>query len=238
MSAIVPSCLMIHGAGGDAWERTLWGEVFAACDVHCEAISLAPATGGLAATQFDDYLDQVCAALMRLPRPRVAVGASLGGLLAACAAEMVDALVLVNPLPPAPRHAQLPARHWPDVVPWGSTARLAGTRRALPDVDAVTAIEAMRRWRDESGAVLRAAHAGIEVARSAIPVLCIASRLDDDVPPATTRALAVAWKADLLVSDATSHVGPLLGNAAADTARQACDWIHRRFAISTRADTW
>lgn len=233
MPRTVPGCLLIHGAGGDAWEWTVWREVFARRGIHCDARSLAPATGGFAVTQFDDYLDQVRAALSVLPRPRVAVGASLGGLLAACVAEAADALVLVNPLPPAPWHAQLPARRWPDLVPWGSTARLDGTRRSLRDADGVTAIEAMRRWRDESGAVLRTAYAGIELPRPAIPVLCIASRADDDVPPATTRALADAWNADLLVSDATSHVGPLLGNAAAATARQTCDWIRGRLGVSS-----
>lgn len=235
MSANPASCLMIHGAGGGAWEWTLWREVFEACGVRCDAHSLASAAGGLAATQFDDYLEHVRAAIARLPRPRVAVGASLGGLLAACGAEAADALVLVNPLPPAPWHAQLPARESPDIVRWGATARLAGTRRALPDADAVTAVEAMRRWRDESGTVLRAAQAGIVVPPPAIPVLCIVSRVDEDVPPATTRALAAAWHADLLVSDATSHVGPLLGNAAAETARQVCDWIRKRFDVSNQA---
>lgn len=231
MSASRPSCLLIHGAGGDAWEWTLWRDVFAAHGIQADALSLAPAAGGLVATRFSDYLDQVRAALAGLPRPRVAVGASLGGLLAICAAETADALVLANPLPPAPWHTGVPARDWPAIVPWGATARLAGTRRALPDADAVTAIDAMRRWRDESGAVLRTAQAGIVVDRPAIPVLCIASRVDDDVAPATTRAIAEAWNADLLVSDAGSHVGPLLGVAAAATARQVCDWICAQFGV-------
>lgn len=234
MSASTPSCLLIHGAGGDAWEWTLWREVFAARGIEADSLSLAPAVGGLVATRFGDYLDQVRAALTGLPRPRVAVGASLGGLLAICAAETADALVLVNPLPPAPWHAEGPARDWPAIVPWGATARLAGTRRALPDADAVTAIVAMRRWRDESGAVLRTAQAGIVVDRPVIPVLCIASRVDDDVAPATTRAVADAWNTDLLLSDAGSHVGPLLGLAAADTARQVCDWICARLEVPAR----
>jgi len=235
MSTNPPACLLIHGAGGDAWEWTLWREVFAAGGVHADALSLVPGAGGLAATRFDDYLDQVCAALARLPRPRVAVGASLGGLLAACAAETADALVLVNPLPPAPWHAQLPARQWPEIVRWGSSARLAGTRLALPDADPATVIEAMRGWRDESGEVLRATHAGIDVARPPVPVLCIVSRADDDVPPAATRALAASWDADLLVCDTGSHVGPLLGVAAAGVARQARDWIRRRSVVAAHS---
>ena len=58
----------------------------------------------VAATRLQDYQAQVRAALAALPRPRVLVGASLGGLLALDAAEGADAVVLVNPLPPVPWH--------------------------------------------------------------------------------------------------------------------------------------
>ena len=56
--------------------------------------------GDVAATHIEDYQAQVRAALAALPRPRVLVGASLGGLLAAMNAGAADALVLVNPMPP------------------------------------------------------------------------------------------------------------------------------------------
>ena len=79
----------------------------------------------------------------------------------------------------------------------GSATRgCASTRRALPDADDATALFAFRHWRDESGAVLREAQAGIEVAAPRCPVLCIASAQDEDVPPALTAALADAWDAD------------------------------------------
>ena len=156
------------------------------------AIDLEPAAAGLVATTFDDYRAQVRAALEAMPRPRVLIGASLGGLLAAACAGSADALVLVNPLPPAPWSAQLPQREWPDVVPWRRDARLASTRRALADADDATALFAFRRWRDESGAVLRQAQSGIEVAAPECPVLCIASARDEDVPAAVTAQLAAA----------------------------------------------
>ena len=148
-------------------------------------------------------------------------------LLPACAAQ-ADALVLVNPLPPAPWSARMPAREWGDVVTWGRDARLESTRRALPDSDEATALYAARRWRDESGAVLRAAQRGIEVGAPGCPVLCIASGRDEDVPADLTVALADAWSASLLRLPLASHVGPLLGRDSATIAMQAAAWLSAR----------
>lgn len=228
MAEAVASALFVHGAGAGGWEWNAWRGVFAAAGVRCAAPDLAPAPAGLARTGLDDYRAQVREALLALPRPRALVGASLGGLLAAMCAGDADALVLVNPLPPTPWHAQLPQRQWPDVVPWRRDARLASTRRAVPDADEATAVYAFEHWRDESGAVMRAAHGGVAVERPACPVLCIASQLDDDVPPALTAALALAWEADLLRVEALSHAGPLLGRDAAKVAAQALAWLSAR----------
>ena len=142
--------------------------------------------------------------------------------------DAADALVLVNPLPPMPWATQLPPREWPSRVPWRRDARLGSSRRALPDADDATALFAFRHWRDESGAVLRAAQAGIALERPACPVLCIVSAQDDDVPPALTAALAADWAASLLRVSSSSHVGPLLGRDAARVAAQAADWLSGR----------
>jgi len=222
------SALFVHGAGAGGWEWNVWRGVFAASGVEVVALDLAPVPSGLQHTGFDDYLRQVRDALRDLPRPRALVGASLGGLLAACAAGDADALVLVNPLPPAPWHARLSPRAWPDVVPWRRDARLSSTRRALPDADEATALFAFRHWRDESGSVMGTAYAGVEVGRPACPVLCMASQIDEDVPPALTMALATEWQSDLLRVPAVSHVGPLLGRDATGAAAQALAWLSAR----------
>src|SRR5262245_20908320 len=94
--------LALHGAGGGGWEWTIWRGVLAAHGIDVFALDLQPSADGLAATTFDDYLRQTCAALETLPRPRAAIGASLGGLLAMVCADAADALVLINPLPPSP----------------------------------------------------------------------------------------------------------------------------------------
>ena len=228
MGRRIRSALLVHGGGGGGWEWNVWKGVFEAARLRVAAPDLQAAPQGLAATGFEDYAAQVRAALDALPRPRALVGASLGGLLAMRCAGGADALALVNPMPPAPWHAQLPRREWPDVVPWQRDARLTGTQRALPDADEATALFAFRHWRDESGRAMREAQAGIEVARPACPVLCVASMVDDDVPPALTAALATAWAASLLRATAVSHVGPLLGRNAAGCAEQVLAWLSAR----------
>ncbi|MFC0678857.1 alpha/beta fold hydrolase [Lysobacter korlensis] len=224
----IAAAICVHGAGGGAWEWALWRGVFEAAGLACLAIELQPAAGGLASTRFDDYVDQVHAAVAHAPRPRALIGASLGGLLALRCAEEADALVLVNALPPAPWALQLPARTSPDVVAWGADARLASTRRALPDADEATVIEAMRRWRDESGQVLREARAGIRTVPPRCPVLCLASGLDDDVPAALTADLAAALGADLMRYPTLGHVDPLLGRSAANIAAAVAAWLAQR----------
>ena len=54
--------LLVHGAGGGAWEYCLWMPVLRAAGWSPEAVELQPRaveTGGLAATRFEDYLEQV-----------------------------------------------------------------------------------------------------------------------------------------------------------------------------------
>ncbi|QWP76439.1 alpha/beta hydrolase [Lysobacter sp. K5869] len=219
--------LLLHGAGAGGWEWNLWREVLHARGIETQAPDLQAAPAGLEATGLADYRDQARAALAALPRPRAVVGASLGGLLAWLCGDLADALVLVNPLPPAPWAAELAPRQWPARVPWRREASLASTRRAMPDADEAAALYALRRWRDESGAVLTQALAGVEAARPECPSLCIASHGDTDVNPQTTARFAAAVGASLIVLPG-SHVGPLLGRDAARAAAQAADWLSAR----------
>ena len=174
-----------------------------------------------------DYVIQVQLALRVLQRPRVLVGASLGGLLAAMCANEADALVLVNPLPPAPWHKQLTLRQWDRVVLWQQNARLHSTREAMRDADDANALWAFRHWRDESGQVLREAHAGVEVEKPDCPALFVVSGQDEDVPPEIISDWALTWRVDRLETIASSHVGPLLGRQAQAIAIQAVAWLNR-----------
>ncbi len=228
------SALLLHGAGGGGWEWNVGHGVFDAAGLLVRSPDLQPATGGLASTSFADYLQQARASAAGLPRPRAVIGASLGGLLAIACADLADALVLVNPLPPSPWHARMPGRAWPDIVPWRSQARLAGSVRALPDADPASALYAFRRWRDESGRVLGEAARGIALPPPQCPVLCLASQEDEDVPSRITRAMAAAWEADVMQLPSTSHAGPLLGRGAADAAALALAWLSAWGAASGR----
>jgi len=227
----VPSLLLVHGAGGGGWEWQAWARVFTAAGWQVAAPDLQPAPAGLAQTHLDDYRGQVRDALAALPRPRASAGASLGGLLALACAGDADALVLVNPLPPAPWHAQLPAAPRGDaVVRWGARASLAGTRAAMPDARPGDAWFAFRRWRDESGAVLDAARAGIECALPSCPTWVLASASDEDVPCAISQRVAEGIGADFHRLEDASHVGPLIGRHAVPAAMRALTWLNVKFA--------
>ena len=99
----------------------------------------------------------------------------------------------------------------------------------MPDADDAACLYALRRWRDESGAVLNEAREGVAVEIPRCPALVLSSELDAEVPPAAARALAVRLSADFRSIPQASHVGPLLGRDAADAA-SAC----RRLAAGTR----
>ncbi|WP_386070712.1 alpha/beta fold hydrolase [Tahibacter sp. UC22_41] len=217
--------LAIHGAGGGAWEWTIWQRVWQAQARPFAALELMPAVDGLAQTRLSDYLAQARTAARAMPRPCL-VGASLGGLIALALAAEVDAsaLVLVDALPPrgvAPR-PPLRVMH-DDIVAWGSRRRFASTQRALPDADAAAQHYAFRRWRDESAAVLREAVEGLDVAPPRCPVLVIAAELDEAVPIEASRVLAQSLDATFWPLRA-SHVGPLLGRSAAAIAARALAW--------------
>ena len=226
------TALFVHGAGGGGWEWNVWARVFAASGFAVQVLDLQPARAGLAQTRLGDYSAQVAGHVESLrSRDRdgkiVLVGASLGGLLALMNAGWADALVLVNPMPPAPPHPGLPARdNYPAIVPWGTNATLESTRRALPDADEATCLYAFRRWRDESGEVLNDARAGLAVATVVRPILVMASECDEDVSAQSSVELAGTLGADLFLVGGASHVGPLLGRKAAQSAERAVAWLN------------
>lgn len=219
--------MLIHGAGGGAWEWNRWRGVLKAHALSVQVMELQPAAQGLAATELQDYAAQVRTALQALQRPRVLVGASLGGLLAAMCADEADALMLVNPLPPAPWHSRLAKRSWEAVVPWQRNARLHSTRQAMQDADDASALWAFRHWRDESGRALSQAQTGVEVAKPNCPTLFVVSGQDEDVAPEIILEWARAWQSDGLETLANSHVGPMLGAQAQAAATQAVAWLNR-----------
>jgi len=231
-SATRPRVVCVHGAGAGGWEWGIWARVLGAHGFDVLAPDLMPCDAGLAATRFDDYRAQVlnwCRGAG--PRP-ILVGASLGGLLALACAKAADAsaVVLVNPVPPAGGPSLPRMGPYAAVVPWGSRRSLAGTRRAMPDADDAARMLAFRRWRDESGAVLEAARAGMAIETPACSILVLAGELDAEVPAAVSRALADRLGADFERIGNAGHVDPLLGREAARIAMRVTDWLRTRLA--------
>jgi pimeloyl-ACP methyl ester carboxylesterase len=232
------TAVCVHGAGGGGWEWGIWARWLALSGLDVLAPDLVPVPAGLAATRLADYRAQVSAWCRALPAQSPAVGpsligASLGGLLALTVAREVRAaaLVLINPMPPA----GLPAHSAPSppVIQWRSARSLRSTQQALPDADDAARLYAFRRWRDESGAVVDEARAGLVVDPPDCPVLVVASERDTDVPVESSRALAAMLGADFECIAGASHVGPLLGESAARTAAWVVEWLleHRRLAV-------
>lgn len=223
MAAMEINALLVHGAGGGAWEWNAWERVLRAHGARVLAPELVPAPGGLRTTRLTDYATRLRDASRTLPDRRVLVGASLGGLLAMQLADELaaSALVLVNPLLPgavAARDDEVDG-----IVPWSRTS-LARTRRALPDADDATVLYASARWRDESAAVLADARSATVPTRPTCRVLVLASENDDDVPPEAMRHFASAWRADFVSLPGASHVGLMLGRDAARVAELALAW--------------
>ncbi|GAB3733130.1 hypothetical protein GCM10028794_10450 [Silanimonas algicola] len=232
-----PRALLLHGAGAWGGQWAVWRRVFDAEGWRVDAPDFTPAPGGLADTRLQDYVDEAARWLETTPATAL-IGASLGGLVAAAAAARVPevirprALVLVNPMPPAPWADALPSLDAGGaVVPWRSMGRFASTQRALAGAGFADQHLAFRHWRDESAAVLREARAGVAVRSTGIPVLVIASDEDDDVPPMVSEAYARGIGASLCRLPG-GHVAPVMGRSAAAAAGVAVAWLASSLSAS------
>lgn len=221
----VLDAVFVHGAGAGGWEWAIWQRVFTARGWNALGPDLV-AADDIARTRIEDYQAQVRDWCKARAAPHVLIGASLGGLLALSVAAQVRpaALVLINPLPPAGIAPHGIRTDYPDVVPWGRRRSLAGTRASMPDADDAACLHAFRRWRDESGAVLRTAALGVTAPPPRCAVLVVASACDTDVAPVVSRAVAEQLGAELRLLHDASHVGALLGRGAADAAAGAAKW--------------
>lgn len=219
--------LLVHGAGGGAWEWLIWQRVFGAQGAQTHAFDLTP-NGTLAATHYTHYLAQVRCQI-ELFKPSVLIGASLGGLLSAEALSLADnlsmtsvrALILAAPMLKSGVSGfelALPIKRW------AHETELAKTARALPDADAAAIAFAHARWRDESASVLNSAYAGRDFTSSKRATLMLIAEHDLDVSNEGLRSWANAEQMDMQCIRGASHAGLLLGRFAASTAELAHRW--------------
>lgn len=226
-----PQALFVHGAGATGGQWAIWRRRFASEGIASLAPDRPPSPAGLEATGLDDHIAHVRASLLALRAaregPLLLVGASLGALLALAAAADLRgdlALVLVNPLPPAPWAAGLPA----DVVEggrraWSTQGRFESTDRALPGRPFPERHAAFHAWRDESARLLVEARAGLVVPEPVVPVLVIAAEGDAVVPIEVASRFALGVGASLLRVPG-GHLGPVMGQGAASAAGLALAW--------------
>jgi pimeloyl-ACP methyl ester carboxylesterase len=220
-----PLVIMIHGAGGGGWEYRSWKPVFEKAGYRVEAPDLVPAAGGLAKTTVEDYVRQIVRVAGHTPA--ILVGASMGGVLVLKAAEQIHpkAIVLVcSALPAINTREDRKQEPYPDIVRWRG-GPYKDTVDSMPDSDETTRKYAWPRWRDESGQVLNAIRAGVQVSRPACPVLSVIPGADDTVPPAQQLELANWCHADAVRFQGMSHVGPLLSRRREEVARMVATWL-------------
>lgn len=227
MAVAKPVAVMIHGAGGGGWEYKYWKPVFEKAGYRVVVPDLIPVKGGYAKTTFDDYVKQIVIASG--PRPAVLIGASMGGVLVLKAAEKLKpkALVLVCSTSPAIGVMSPPKEDYPAVVRWKG-GPYKDTVDSMPDSDEATRRYAHPRWRDESGAVLKAIALGVKVEKPACRVLSVIPEADDSIAPAKQQELAAWCGADTIRFAKMSHVGPLLSKRGGEVARAVLEWLRAR----------
>ena len=209
--------LFLHGAGGGPWQweawRRIWGETF---EVHAPQIECPQMD--LSEIGLEDYAEYVRKTSDRI-RPDVVVGASMGGLLAL---HVVAAnTVLINPVPwwgTGKAVTENDVREWSKGSVRSSLAK---------DLSFAVSVYSAARWRDESGRVLRQLAAGVggkpQSSRDA-HCLVVASRYDEEIPFSAMRTMAAKMDADLWTIPEASHLGPVTGASAGETALRAMRW--------------
>lgn len=166
----------------------------------------------------EDYAEHVRRAAAQI-RPDVVIGASMGGLLAL---RVVAAnTILINPVL---WRGTGKAATENDVREWSK----GSVRSSLAkDLSFAASVYSAARWRDESGLVLRQLSAGVGGKprySGDARFLMIASQNDEEIPISAMRTMAVEMEADLWTIPEASHLGPLLGASAGETALRALRW--------------
>jgi pimeloyl-ACP methyl ester carboxylesterase len=223
-----PPWILLHGAGGGAWEWRHWNRRLSAERRRFICPDFSIFAGGRQPTAFAQLSEGLSQSL-QLEAGAALIGASFGGLLAASlvGSLQASALVLINPIACAPHLAAASAISLSARKHWGRDARLDATLRALPELDPVDAAAAFRHWADFDAKLLAEACAGIPLQAPGCPTLVLVCGEDRELSPAPALSMAHAWGADI-VRLPGSHVSPLLGHRWRYAFDLVDDWLSAR----------
>lgn len=215
------SWLLVHGAGGGAWQWRRWQAHLSAWGIRSQAMDLRPGAEGLQATNLDEYLNQL-REFVGEGSHSVLVGASMGAVLVwRLSQELASAhkLVMVNPPVTSSRE-----RSNPEIIHWRGNQGLASTRKHMRGASAADCYFAHRCWRNESGKALSQAQNWQPGPPSARTLLVLGSEDASAVDRGDT--LAEQLRAERLVIEGAGHLQPLLCEAASRTVHRVRDWAH------------
>ncbi|MBI2430707.1 MAG: alpha/beta hydrolase [Candidatus Levybacteria bacterium] len=221
-----PPIIFIHGAGGGGWEWAYWKKYFVFFGYSVYNPTLTVNNKQLADVGIFDYVEQLQNLVDKLSQKPYIIGASMGGFLAQKIGEIapVAGIVLVNSVPPWPTKKY---KYVPDVIRWSTESTLQDTIACMPEADKKTILLAHKKWRDESGKVIKELRSGLPIDRKKIQtkVLVIAGANDVDIKPEVSRKIALHYNADYFQFSGVSHVGALLGKRWKNIAALVKTWI-------------
>ncbi|HEX5465372.1 MAG TPA: alpha/beta fold hydrolase [Candidatus Limnocylindrales bacterium] len=221
--------LMVHGELGGSWLWHRFQEYLAGRGFETHALNLRghywSDVADLEHASFDDYADDLRAAVERIGRGPVLVGHGMGALLclAIASGEHVSGLVLLGPM--LPGELRSPARPYElravpavfrrDFIGWRGLPE--AIRRENPDLTLADVLRIQHLMGGESGAVRRDALAGISVGSSLVrevPALVVGGGLDREHPLPDTEALALWLGAEFEPFADHSHYGLVAGETS------------------------
>ncbi len=231
-----PPIVFIHGAGGGGWEWEYWKRYFESHNYPCYAPTLiGDKKKKLKDITISDYLKQLQNLVDILQQKPYVIGASMGGFLAQKLAETryVAGAVLVNSAPPQGVAKGL----WPtkkytnveDIIKWSTESTLQDTIDCMPEADKKTFHWAHKKWRDESGKIIKELRSGLPIDKKKVQakVLVVAGENDVDITPIVSFEIAKYYNADYFQFAGVSHVGALLGRRWQDIAAVVKVWIEK-----------
>jgi pimeloyl-ACP methyl ester carboxylesterase len=219
----VPPVILVHGAANSAQVWTLWQREFATHGWPSYAIDLRGHGHSdpmdLSHTSMHDYAADVRWLALQLQHPPIAMGWSMGGLVAMMVAAegAARACVALAPSAPARRVDTAVVLRTGEFGPeeYGITSRDPEHQRAMPDLDREARVIALGSLGRESRLARDERQAGIVIEALPCPLLIVTGTADRQWP--RQRYDDLGLRADHLSIESASHWGLVLNRRALAT---------------------